>query len=506
MRLRRSALLIYTVFVSATAQAQSFFDDAESTTVTIDEQPPGRWTDRFSVSGSSFTNTAAAAHRGTRGLRADDGTATGTRNLQAFAHHVISPSFTGEYHLRFWVRPSRMSSSGSSLVGAILAEQQDLLNLEIRAPNGEVRIAGFGDNGWVGVDLPMTKLEANLWHLVELSVRGVGTNSGSREVRINGTTVHSDAMPWTSRKVARLKLGAYWADPVTFTGILDFDDVRGDTTEHASKFVVSPIGPFPAGECTPLTVSLASSDDQPRPSPYAFRADLMLDGVAGDFYEDAACQTPTNTADVASGATSTPVYVKASSEGDAAIRASYIDFLEGSTAVQVTPEVMTDAGTQPGPDAGSEEDAGVEVPDGGLPDAGIVVTAPIAVVVPVEITVPPGSRVELDGSSSLAAPGAVIGAYRWELIEGPTYIDMVGREKLSVEPHEPGTYVFRLVVTDSLERTSLPSTARVIVDGDVLSPDARFGCGCTANGGIAPLAALGLILSAAFRRARTPHA
>ncbi len=508
MQLRHSALLVLTVLVSAVAEAQSFFDDAETTTVTVDEQPAGRWTNRYSVNGSTFSNRAAAAHRGNRGLRADDSTSTGAPNIQAFVQHVMTPAITGDYHLRFWARVSRMSASGSSFAAAIVGENRDLLNVEIFAPDGRLRIAGFGANGWVGINLPTTtKLEADTWHLVELSVRGVGTNNGTREVHIDGRKVHSDAMPWSSWKVARLKLGAYWADPVTFTGIVDFDDVRGDTTEHASTFVVSPMGPFPAGECTPVTVSLASSAGQPRPGPYTLNADLMIDGVAGVFFQDAACQTPTTTVEFKKDATSATAWLLASGEGDATLVASYVDFLPGETTVQITPAPMPDAGVETDPDAGSDEDAGVEEPDAGLPDigrsdAGVTAIAPIAVVTPEETLAPPGTRVELDGSSSVAAPGTHIGDYHWELIEGPTWVEMVGREKLTVAPLEPGTYVFRLVVTDSFERTSKPVTARVIVDRDVVSPDARFGFGCAANGGFVPLAALGLLLVARARLRR----
>ncbi len=516
MQLRRLALLVFTVFAPVAA-AQSFEDDAETGTVTIDETPPGRWEYVVVAPGCSFTSTAAAAHRGTRGLSANDAAGGTGRGRQAQASVEITPPVTGEYHLRFWFRLANSNSAGNLYIAALEGPLQDLVSMEVVATSGQVKVGGYRKGGtsepsivWIGRPTATPySINDTSWRLVELSARGIGTSNGTRELRIDGVALDvMTGIDWSTWSATDINLGEFWADPLSFQGTLHFDDVRGDTQSHATSLRVDTLPTIPANECVPMAVSLQSSEGEPRAAPYAFDAALTFEGPGDTFFEDAACQTVTTRAAFPKGALFAAVYVKAGQQGETTISASYVDFLRGSATVMITPPLVVDAGT----DAGFEDDAGTDpgadagdpdagMLDGGVVDAGTPLDAPVAVISPDEVTVAGGVTVELDASGSMPPAGASITGYRWELVEGPTFVEAIGHEKVSVTPHEPGIYVFRLVVTDSLGRPSQPVSARLIVGGDVSPPEARLGgCGCNANGSVLPLAAFGWILVSALRR------
>lgn len=96
------------------AQTPTFSDDFETGTLLLSEMPPGRWNSAFGgATAISMNATAAAAHRGARGMRRVD-FGTGAETL-AVAHG--EPNRSGDYHVRVWMRASSLGGGSGYPLG-----------------------------------------------------------------------------------------------------------------------------------------------------------------------------------------------------------------------------------------------------------------------------------------------------------------------------------------------------------------------------------------------------
>lgn len=516
MRQTKSLLLMVALLCAGGAYAQSFEDDGETGGVLKTDSPAGRWDWRGTLSGSSFLSSTAAAHRGLRGFRADDATTGSTPDYQTYINTTLSTPATSQFHYRFWMRISTSNGIGSGLVGSVRSAVQDLVNLEYDATDGSLTVGGFNDGpNWVGGPATGT-LNVGSWHLVEFSVRGVGTTSGTKEVYIDGIQVFLlSGIDWSSWDVRRIFLGEFWSNSPAFEGRIDYDDIRAATTEHASSIAVGLPGAAVESTCVEVTLTMKSSNGLVQNAPYAFPAELAAAGAGGSFYSDAACQVPVITAPFAAGTSTASVYFKGAAAGTATVIASFVDFLPGSAPITLT--LAQDAGVDAGADGGS--DAGGDnpgVPDGGATDAGFAPDAgtkpdagglegPVARVEPAESTVAAGELVTLDSSKSTAPPGTFVKSRTWRLVEGPSFLEIAGDTSATLKPQTPGVYVVELTVTDTIDRTSAPVRARVTVEGEVFHPPEELGgCGCATAGTTTALTwAIALLLARSTARRRT---
>jgi hypothetical protein len=125
---------------------------------------------------------------------------------------------------------------------------------------------------------------------------------------------------------------------------------------------------------------------------------------------------------------------------------------------------------------------------------------PAALISPATLTVDAGDPFVLDGAGSTPSPGAAITAFVWGQTAGSEAASFDGGTVQSLTLSEPGSYVFSLVVDDSLGQTSPPAGASVqVLGGGPAVPPYQFGCSCGA-GGTTALCALAFLMGALRRR------
>lgn len=246
----------------------------------------------------------------------------------------------------------------------------------------------------------------------------IGTTNGTRRYFIDGLQqVTRSGIDWSSIQVKSVQVGESWSDVPTFTGTLDYDDVRLTTTSRrAASWCRLP--PPLKWETAKVDPSLRSSGGSTaHPAPYAFDAAFSVSGAAGSFFSDAACQTPNGAASLIASGTSAVVYFRPTSGGSAELSASYADFLEGTATLSVSGVGMPDGGAAS--DGGALADAGMTSPDAGAP-----ANVPVAVISPQSQTVGTQDTATLDGTRSTAPAGTFVATWSWRQVQGPAFAEL----------------------------------------------------------------------------------
>lgn len=346
---------------SALAHAQPLLaDDFENRT-----SPFGAPWDSSTTDEGTLTLEAAAAHRGTQGLRFVDTNDAGTSGYGTALVHDMLPRVDGGMWTRFWFRTTRLDSTGSMVVlmmgasaGGAAARQQQLTHYDGTLGAGGFTVTGFTYRTRGRIDAG--------WHLLEFGAEGLGTTTGRRELFVDGSSflVSTENFGWAQPFDHELRLGGAYATERDFLGVLDFDDVRLSTTIPPSTVaLVVPDGGI-AGACSNAELWLATSRGTAvAVADTTFTATLAVSG--GTVHAGANC-SGSGTFRIDAG-TSAPWRVswRVASAGTATFSSSADDFLPTQTVVTV--RLPVDGGVDAGVDAGGV-DAGS--PDAGAADAG----------------------------------------------------------------------------------------------------------------------------------------
>jgi hypothetical protein len=343
-----------------------FATDFETGTLLKSQTPPGAFTRVVVTDAASDAGVQAlAAHRGSWGLRVADPDVPATSDKPVLElQYTFAGSLFGDLYLRSWLRVATdaansdtvrlLTVQGNTAVGPTMATA----GLKFDGGVGSALVNGKDQSGSETAVFTATALDTD-WHLWELAALGVGSDAGVRQVFIDGARVAEQAaIDWTGVVITRLSVGETFADDQTFTGILDFDDVRSSSFPQMSTLVVT-AAPALRG-CLPVRVSAVDSLLDVAPAPYDLTAEMTVHGVdGGGYFSDPACVTPASTVSLASGESTAQVYFLSEGEGTAALAASHRDFLSVPLVLFI---VHTDAGTLvstidggvlEGPDAGA---------------------------------------------------------------------------------------------------------------------------------------------------------
>jgi len=333
-----------------TSRPLSLEDTAESGNLLLEDSPPGPWLNRsLGAEGSNpFSAEGAAAHRGTYGLRLDDvdsSTGSGSQNRLATARGPLESS---EFYLRFWLRVSPVSTGGQMIIAQVLWDlgvPHAPLNLRLTYPQARLSVAASDINGISRTGAQEAPAAHGQWQLVELALRGIGTATGALSLWVDGqgvTTVSS--VDWTSRQASRVQLGSIYASDRTFTGFLDFDDLRASVTPPAGRLgVTSDVSAMKAGDCAPLVTRLTAPEGDAAPAPYPVALAGSVEGLAGTFHTDPACESAPGAGQIAEGATEAGFYFRPSEAGLARVSASHVDFLAVGGPVPLDVQALASA-------------------------------------------------------------------------------------------------------------------------------------------------------------------
>ncbi|WP_257459586.1 LamG-like jellyroll fold domain-containing protein [Archangium lipolyticum] len=316
-----------------------FSDDFETGTLRASEIPAGRWSVVGASSPNALSNGAVGAHRGQYGLTVVDRTNASTPDSEASVSSDERAPLSSEFFVRAWMRLRDVSTPGSLVALQALPVQVELrLRSQSAGPVWELAVMTGASRTYVSFF--GSRVEADRWHLVEFSASGLGTRSGEARLWVDGVEQGTgvSGRDWTdpSYVMKRVVMGEPWADSRTFTGTLDFDDVRVSATPMASRLVLRwPVDAATSSGCIPLEVSLRSSaTGAPAPAPYETEVALAVTAGAGGFHSDEACKSPVPGMLLPTGASERRVYFRPGGTGGTAmLAASHPDFLPATLEV-----------------------------------------------------------------------------------------------------------------------------------------------------------------------------
>lgn len=459
MRLRGPCALAVTLAAAtASAAGPTFTDDFESGTLS-------RWQVSLVVPQNTFAVGPAAAHRGDAGVRltdADSSTGSGPQNYLSRDLAAV----TVEYHVRFWFRmPAATSVQPFTVLQLQTPSQSVIASVGVSSDATRVTLQGTNAAGDFTVTTGGRSLGDGQWHLVEVAIGGLATNNGRRRLWVDGVLeTELTNLDYSSGAFVpdQLKVGSPSAGNGSYTGTLDFDDVRAGPARWANVFVFDAPALVAQGPCVQATLRAATLQT---PATVANLTEQTVVAVGSgdglvDFFSDAACATPVSAVAVAQGSTSTRVWFKSRGEGAQTLVATHPDYLRGETALETdAPKAVASASP-------------TMLPEG-------------------------GGAVTLSSEGSTPSAGHQLTAARWRIVEGPTGVELPAAPPIALSLSVPGRYRFELKVEDSAGGVSKPAFVTVEVAGEVTRPEGGLP-GCTHAAG-----PLGLLACAALVRRTT---
>ncbi|MBL8951763.1 MAG: hypothetical protein JNK82_13355 [Myxococcaceae bacterium] len=467
MRLRAPcALAVTLVTVTASAAGPTFTDDFESGTLS-------RWQQSLTVPQNTFAVGPAAAHRGDAGVRLSDADASTGSGPQNYLSRDLA-AVTLEYHVRFWFRmPPAASVQPFTLLQLQTPSQSVIAAVGVSSDATRVTLQGTNSAGDFTVTTGSRSLGDGQWHLVEAAIGGLATNNGRRRLWVDGvletelTNLDYSAAAFVPDQ---LKIGSPSAGNGSYTGTLDFDDVRAGPARWANVFTFDLPAPVAQGQC--LRATLRATTLQTPATVMNLTEQTRVEVGSGDglveFFSDAACATPVTSVDVVQGSTSAQVWFKSRGEGAQTLVATHPDYLRRETPLQT--------------------------------DAPTAVASASATMLPAG-----GGAVTLSSEGSTPAAGHQLTAARWRIVAGPTGVELPASPPIALSLSVPGRYRFELKVEDSAGGVSKPAFVDVEVPGEVFRPEGGLP-GCShAAGPLGLLACVALVSRATrARRAARP--
>ncbi len=329
----------------AQADGGRFSEDFEGPTLLTTDNPAGQWGGIVQNGGVTLALSPLAAHRGDAGIRVTDNNTAATSQEAYLSLPGLLPTAT-DYRVRFWFRGTPGVQANDSFSVAILLSAATHYHLEVELGDATF-IAGHDRNDVYSSSSPGPGLLDGGWHLVEGVVNGFNGPNATRRFFLNGSSLLTDPnVDFTSAGVVTLRFGKAYNGNESFTGTLDFDDVRVSPLPLASTLTVSVDASTPlALSCLPLEVGLKDSETgAAAPAPYGVDVSVP----SAQLFSDLACGTAASTLTIAAGATNAIGSVIFTTTGAMSVRATHPDFIDGTTDVVLgTPPDAgaTDAGT-----------------------------------------------------------------------------------------------------------------------------------------------------------------
>jgi hypothetical protein len=331
---------------------EALVDDFESPGLLVTDTPAGPWTGSVQRQTATIAIDPAAAHRGSAGLRVTDPDSVGTQGAVTELAFSMAPR-AGDFHARAWIRVSPTIAAGSFNPLEVLNSQASAVAMAeviLDLATGAIALGGDDRAGYI-TDATSASLVPGRWTLFELAVDGAGgaPGAGRRRLWVDGQLAADRAgldfsgAPWMVQEV---EVGQPWSDDRSFTGTIDFDDVRLSTRPQVSHSVAQvPAGSYQVGSCIPVTLTLrdsASGGAWPSFEP----VDLApaASGVAGAFFSSSTCAgAPLGALSLPAGQTGGTVYFRADGYGTAVFRADSADLVPFPSAqVTVLPGALPD--------------------------------------------------------------------------------------------------------------------------------------------------------------------
>ncbi|MBK7860970.1 MAG: hypothetical protein IPJ65_20670 [Archangiaceae bacterium] len=322
-------------------------DDFESGTLLRSETPPGKWPGLTNPDPAleSLAASAAAAHRGQRGLEVVDGRSMVTGPGVEARLDLTGSASSGALHVRFWHRVVVADPSRGVMLFRAGTGASEALSFYVYRGSSAGTLGGTDAlDAYTRDTAPLADLGG--WHLYEVSLVGLDTANGARRLWVDGQrAAERPGIDYRGFSIGSVSLGAAWETAREFTGTLHFDDFRIGASPHASRLVwVLPTG-SPTGCCAAVTLELAASEGTSSvTAPYDVEADLSASGADSALFSDSDCTEPLDTAVIAQGESSTRLYLRAMTAGEATLTATHLDFLTGSAATAVTQCEPADGG------------------------------------------------------------------------------------------------------------------------------------------------------------------
>jgi hypothetical protein len=315
---------------AANAQQELFAADLEIGSG-LTKDVGGQWDWVATYTAATLEVSAASAHRGQSGLRLIDSDPS-TAGAQARADFRPSVPLSGTVYIRFWFRAAEALSPGSvtPLLTASETVGQSVLDLEVDLPSGVLWVFGYSTAGTL-LEPATTRITLGRWHLIEVEVSGLDTPQGGRRLWVDGQLAYERlGLDLTGWRLTSAGFGEPWSGDGTFTGTLDFDDVRIGRTRPASRIEVGELS-APQMGCKELSVRLQTSDGLAATAP--FDLDATWAGSSGELFEAANCAgSSLSRISLVAGAESFgPLFLRTAATGDA--RFEHPDFLSESLSV-----------------------------------------------------------------------------------------------------------------------------------------------------------------------------
>jgi hypothetical protein len=315
------------------AQGLPFSDGFETSAL---ESPAGMWSTVDESPLTTFSPVAAAAHRGLQGVELNDTNgASGARTEAAlvYSHAAVG---SGGYHLRAWFRIRTSNDLGFFKFLQIATSTNSAADALVALPSGNVRLAGFDGTGDYAEVPTGARLVPGQWHLLELSVSGIGTSGGSRSLAVDGVKF-SVPLNLTGLSIVQVHLGEPFSGDARFVGRLDFDDVRASIEPPPTRLQLTLPPEIQQETCAELVVSLLDLDNTAAEAPQAMEVTLAWAGVTGTLFSDARCETPASAVPLRPGSNAATAWVRFSQSGEGNVTASHPDVLATTEAFSVVP-------------------------------------------------------------------------------------------------------------------------------------------------------------------------
>ena len=315
--------------------------DVETGKTLVTDVPPGCFNTRITpYPQSTIAPSASAAHRGNFGLRLVDGEAGTGAAADTAAFDDGAPLF-GDFHARTWLRVVSANGLGVPIFAQVTngtGLSPSLLDVKMR-PDLNLTIAGFEIDGGYSEVVADAGLRIGVWHLMELSVTGVGSADGGRLLWLDGERVAYQRgvdFSGTRLPVARFAVGEPYVDGREWLGTVDFDDIRTAGAPLATGFsLYLPVDGGFVGECLSLEVQLRAGFGGGLAATRELLQVTLDAGAKATLFEDPSCARPITGVPMQTDTASAILWVRATQPAPSVL-ATHPDFLPGASTLDVT--------------------------------------------------------------------------------------------------------------------------------------------------------------------------
>ncbi len=336
------------LLIASAAFAQTEFADGFEGQLLTSDVPSGQWdTLNPGAISTPLSLEAAAAHRGTKGLRATDTVSVPSTVGTGSSLQKRVLGF-GNQFIRFWFRGTPDTDSTQAVAIAMIQADtvvDTVAEFYFEGGGRKLFVRAFDRMAAVATSSMQVDLDTSGWHLLELSAENMGTANGVVSASVDGIErVTLRNLDWNGTAFKDLLIGEPFVDGHGYTGTLDFDDYRGSLSPLASRLALTlPIQPIAFGECVNATAQLNSSRNTQIGATEA--VDLQLTSPGLQF--GATCNSIGSAVVMPAGASTVSFAMRAVVAGTQQVSVSTTDFIGTSGLVTVVDGPDGGAATTP---------------------------------------------------------------------------------------------------------------------------------------------------------------